>query len=73
MSESRKLKYLEKTSPSAALSTTGPTRLDSGSNLERHGGKLATNDSSYGMAIDLTNLFVAVEVKKTATIAAILS
>jgi hypothetical protein len=37
--------------PSATLSTTNPNWTDPGSNLGRHGGKLATNHLSYGAAI----------------------
>jgi hypothetical protein len=39
----RKRKYLEKTCPSATLSTTNPTWPDSGSKTGRRGGKPATN------------------------------
>jgi hypothetical protein len=45
-------KYLEKTSPSATLSTTNPTWPDPGSNPGRRGGKPATNRLSYGAAKD---------------------
>jgi hypothetical protein len=45
-----KLKYPEITFPIAALSTTDPTWLDSGSNPGRRGGKPATNRPSYGTA-----------------------
>jgi hypothetical protein len=45
-----KLKYLEKTCPSATLSTTNPTRTDPGSNPGRRRGKSATNRLSYGAA-----------------------
>jgi hypothetical protein len=45
-----KLKYLEKTCPSATLSTTNPTWLNPGSNLGRRSGKPATNRLSYGTA-----------------------
>jgi hypothetical protein len=41
-------KYSEKTSLSATLSTTNPTRLDLGSNPDRRGGKSGTNRLSYG-------------------------
>jgi hypothetical protein len=47
-----KLKYLEKTCTSAALSTIDPTRLEPGSNLGHRGGKPATNRLSYRMAYD---------------------
>jgi hypothetical protein len=50
----RKLKYFEKTCPSATLSTTNPTRPDLGSNPSRRGGKPATNRLSYGTAIQNT-------------------
>jgi hypothetical protein len=45
-----KLKYSEKICPSATFSTTNPACPDLGSNLGHHGGKLATNRLSYGMA-----------------------
>jgi hypothetical protein len=45
-----KLKYSEKTCPSATLSTTNPTWPDLGSNPGCHGGKPATNHLSYGTA-----------------------
>jgi hypothetical protein len=45
-----KLKYSEKTCPSATLSTTNPTWLDPGLNPDRRGGKPATNRLSYGAA-----------------------
>jgi hypothetical protein len=45
-----KLKYLEKTCPSATLSTTNPTRLDPGLNPVCRHGKPATNRLSYDMA-----------------------
>jgi hypothetical protein len=45
-----KLKYSEKTCPSATLSTTNPTRPEPGSNPGRRGGKPATNRVSYGEA-----------------------
>jgi hypothetical protein len=45
-----KPKYSEKTYPSATLSTTNPTWPDLGSNLDRHGGKPATNRLSSGTA-----------------------
>jgi hypothetical protein len=45
-----KVKYSEKTCPSATLSTTNPRWSDLGSNPGRHGGKLATNRPSYGTA-----------------------
>jgi hypothetical protein len=47
-----KSKYLEKTCPTAALSTTNPTRPDVDLNLGHCGGKPATNYLSYGMAFD---------------------
>jgi hypothetical protein len=46
----RKPKYSEKTFPSTTLSTTNPTWLDPGLNLNRRGGKPATNRLSYGAA-----------------------
>jgi hypothetical protein len=45
-----KLKYSEKTCPSAILSTTNPTWPDPGSNPGRRGGKPATNRLSYSAA-----------------------
>jgi hypothetical protein len=39
-----------KTCPSATLSTTNPTWIDSGSNLSLRGERLATNDLSHGTA-----------------------
>jgi hypothetical protein len=45
-----KPKYLEKTCPSATLSTTNPTCPDPGSNPGRRGGKPTTNRLSYGAA-----------------------
>jgi hypothetical protein len=45
-----KLKYSEKTCPSANLSTTNPTSPNLGSNPGRCGGKPATKGLSYGMA-----------------------
>jgi hypothetical protein len=45
-----KLKYSEKTCPSATLSTKNPTRPDPGSNSGRCGGKPASNRLSYGVA-----------------------
>jgi hypothetical protein len=45
-----KPKYLEKTCPTATLSTTNPTWPDPGSNPGRRGGKPATNRLSYGAA-----------------------
>jgi hypothetical protein len=45
-----KLKYWEKTCPSATLSTTNPTWPDLGSNPGRRGGKPATNRLSYDTA-----------------------
>jgi hypothetical protein len=45
--------YSEKTCPSATLSTANPTWPDPGSNPDHHGGKLATNRLSYGMALSL--------------------
>jgi hypothetical protein len=45
-----KLKYSEKTCPSATLSTTNPTWLDPVLNTGRRGGKPATNRLSYGAA-----------------------
>jgi hypothetical protein len=41
---------LEKTCPSANLSTTNPTRPDLGSNPGRRGGNPVTNHLSYGTA-----------------------
>jgi hypothetical protein len=41
---------LDKTYPSATLSTTNPTWLDPDSNLGRCGGKPATDRLSYGAA-----------------------
>jgi hypothetical protein len=46
---------LEKTCPSATLSTTNPTWLDLGSNSGHHSGKPATNLLSYGAAMLLSN------------------
>jgi hypothetical protein len=46
-----KPKYLEKTCPSATLSTANPTWPDPGSNPGRRGGKPATNRLSYGAAL----------------------
>jgi hypothetical protein len=43
-----KLGYLERTCPSANLSTTIPTLFDFGSNLGRRSGKPAANRLSYG-------------------------
>jgi hypothetical protein len=48
-----KPKYLEKTWPSATLSTTNPSWLDPSSNPCRRGGKPATNRLSYGVALQL--------------------
>jgi hypothetical protein len=45
-----KPKYLEKTRPSATLSTTNPTWPDLGSNPGSRSGKPVTNRMSYGMA-----------------------
>jgi hypothetical protein len=45
-----KLKYSEKTCPSATLSITNPTWPDPGSNPGRRVGKPATNRLSYGAA-----------------------
>jgi hypothetical protein len=39
-----------KTCPSAALSTTNPTRIDLGANSGLHGEGPATNDLSHGRA-----------------------
>jgi hypothetical protein len=39
-----------KTCPSATLSTTNPTWTDPGSNPGLHGGRLAANSLSHGMA-----------------------
>jgi hypothetical protein len=50
-----KPKYLEKTCPSATLSTTNPTWPDSGSNSGRRGGKPATNRLSYGATRQLSD------------------
>jgi hypothetical protein len=47
-------RYSEKTCPSAALSTTKPTWLDTGLNPGRRGGKPATNRFSYGVAYNYT-------------------
>jgi hypothetical protein len=47
----REIEVLEETCPSAALSTTGPTWLDPGSNPGRRDGKLASNRLSYGTAM----------------------
>jgi hypothetical protein len=47
-----KLKYSEKTCPSATLSTTNPTWADLGLNLGRRGWKPATNSLSYGTAFE---------------------
>jgi hypothetical protein len=45
-----KPKYSEKTSPSAALSTTNPTWPGLGSNPDRRSRKPASNHLSYGTA-----------------------
>jgi hypothetical protein len=45
-----KPKFLEKTCPSATLSTTNPTWPDPGANPGRRGGKPATNRLSYDAA-----------------------
>jgi hypothetical protein len=45
-----KLKYSEKTYPSATLSTINPTLSDTGLKPGRLGGKPATNRLSYGAA-----------------------
>jgi hypothetical protein len=42
-----KPKYAEETCPSAALSTTDPTRLEQGSNPGRRGGKPASTGTTY--------------------------
>jgi hypothetical protein len=47
-----KLKYSEKTCPTATLSTTNPTRSYLVSNPGRRGGRPATNRLSYGTALD---------------------
>jgi hypothetical protein len=47
-----KPKYLEKTCPSAILSTTNPTWPDRGSNPGRPRGKPATNRLNYGAALE---------------------
>jgi hypothetical protein len=52
-----KLKYLEKTCPSATLSATNPTWLDPGLNPGHHGGKPVTNRLSYGTARDACNYY----------------
>jgi hypothetical protein len=49
-----KPKYLEKTCPSATLSTTNPTWPDLGLNPGRRDGKLATNLLSYFTALKST-------------------
>jgi hypothetical protein len=46
-----KLKYSEKTCPSATLSTTNPTSPDLTSNPRGRGGKPATNRLSYDTAL----------------------
>jgi hypothetical protein len=46
----RKAKYLEKTCPSATLSTRNPAWPDLGLNLGHHAGNLAINHLSYGIA-----------------------
>jgi hypothetical protein len=51
-----KPKYCEETCPSAALSTTDPTRLDSGSNPGLHGGKPMIGPMTYGTALKWCNL-----------------
>jgi hypothetical protein len=56
----KKMNYLEKTCPSATLSTTNPTWPDLGSNPGRRGGKPATNRLSYGTALVRTNYNCAV-------------
>jgi hypothetical protein len=48
---------LQKTCPSAALSTTNPTLLDPGSNSRCSGGKPATNRLSYGKRKSLVSQF----------------
>jgi hypothetical protein len=53
-----KPKYLEKTRPSATLSTTNPTWPDLGSNPGSCGGKPATNRLIYGVAYILSNHLV---------------
>jgi hypothetical protein len=53
-----KLKYLEKTWPSATLSTTNPTWPDPGLNPGRHSGKPATNRLSYGAAMVIVKQLV---------------
>jgi hypothetical protein len=45
-----KLRYSEKTCPSATLSTINPSWFDPGSNPGRRGGEPATNRLSYGTA-----------------------
>jgi hypothetical protein len=45
-----KLKYWEETCPSAAVSTTDPTRLSSGRNAGRYGVRPVTTRLSYGSA-----------------------
>jgi hypothetical protein len=45
-----KPKYSEKICPNASLSATNPIRSDLVSNLDRSGGKPATNRLSYGTA-----------------------
>jgi hypothetical protein len=47
----RKLKYFEKTCPSATLLTTNPTRPDLGFIRGRRGGELVTDCLRYGTAI----------------------
>jgi hypothetical protein len=46
---------LEKTCPSATLSTTNPTSIDPGLNPGWRGGKPATNRLSYGAAYEAFN------------------
>jgi hypothetical protein len=48
-----KLKYLEKTSHSAALSTTNGTWLEQGSNLDSRGWNRATKCLNYGTALTI--------------------
>jgi hypothetical protein len=53
-----KHKCLEKTCPSATLSTTNPIRLDPGLNPSHHCGKLTTGHLSYGTANTIYNIYI---------------
>jgi hypothetical protein len=53
-----KLKYVEKTCPSATLSTTNSTLPDLGSNLGCYSGKPATYRLGYGTAYFINTISV---------------